>query len=378
MQIHDKNQLDHDELIHLIALSMLPSLGALRLKEVINRWTSCSRAFEEIFRNKAFQKAIFEEKSRHSASHYLKMAENEMAFTQGQGIKLVTMWDEAYPHRLAECPDAPVLLYIKGESPKNNNHVLAVVGTRKATDLGYGACRELIRGLADLDVCIVSGMARGIDTCAHETALEVGLTTLAILGNGLNRTYPTSNTQLSMEILEKGALITEFPTSSVYNKGNFPSRNRIIAGLADAVVVVESAEKGGSLITADIANSYNREVFAIPGRPDDMLSRGCNNLIKSDRAALIDHAEDLLRWMSWAPSKQRTPVQTSLFEDLDENEKKIVESLSRKGELHIEQMLDDISLIISELSAILLDLELRGILESRAGKMYRLKGGINR
>jgi DNA processing protein len=257
----------------------------------------------------------------------------------------------------------------------NTAHVLSIVGTRNATNYGKQVCEELIQQIAERNygVLIVSGLAYGIDIQAHKSAIKFGLPTVGVVAHGLDKLYPSLHAETARKMTENGGLVTDFPSGTKIDPSNFIRRNRIIAGLADATVVVESAEKGGALITAEIASSYNRDVFAFPGRAGDIYSKGCNQLIRNSGANLIEGIDDLEFFMGWEKSSGNKPVQSSLFVELNPDEEKIVGLLQEHGELFVDQISSGLNLPGSRVSALLLNLEFKNVLVSLPGKMYKLK-----
>ncbi|MFW5945228.1 MAG: DNA-processing protein DprA, partial [Bacteroidota bacterium] len=304
-------------------------------------------------------------------------AEREMAFIENYQIDVYFYLDDRYPKRLKNCEDAPVLFYSKGEVNFESIRVLSVVGTRRATDRGIEACQKLIAELSrnSKDLIVVSGLAYGIDICAHKAALANGLQTISVLGHGLDIIYPSVHRSVAGKIVNQGALVTEFSSYTKFIKSNFVCRNRIIAGLADATVVVESGERGGALITADLANSYNRDVFAFPGRVEDSRSKGCNQLIKTNKAALIEGVDDLEYILGWELNRCRNKiVQQEIFKDLGTSEKNIVSLIREKGELSINELSIRLGLPVSKVSPLLLDLEFEGLIKCLPGNRYKAAG----
>lgn len=307
----------------------------------------------------------------HSKS-YLNAAEEELTFIQKHDIQLLWIEDKDFPKRLLHCDDAPILLYYKGTANLNPPRTVSIVGTRLATSYGKRICESLIKDLTKLDVQIISGLAYGIDAHAHRQSLHNNIETIAVLGHGLDRIYPSAHRELASKILTHGGLLTEFASGTNPDRQNFPMRNRIIAGLADVTIVVEAAIKGGALITAEIANSYNRDVCAFPGGIDQDLSAGCNYLIKTNRAHLIRNAHDLCHLMNWEVDKKEVSNQLKLIPDkLNKDELRIYQFIQEKQQVSI----DDISLYCnwpqSKLAIILLELELKGTILSLPGKIYR-------
>lgn len=308
----------------------------------------------------------------------MAFAEKEIAFIEKHGIGLYYYKDANYPYRLAQCVDAPLLMYAKGNVNVDTKHVLSIVGTRMPSERGKDWCRRLVLDLAAKvpDLTIVSGLAYGIDVVAHKAALEAGIPTVIIPAHGLDRIYPAVHRQVAVRALEKGGILTEYACGTEPERFNFVARNRIVAGLADAVVVVESKKKGGSLITAEMAIDYGRDVFAMPGRLDDVCSAGCNDLIKRNKAQLIEAADDLIAAMQWEEVK-REVVQTTMVEmlaNLSPTQERLV-ALLREAEdgLHINQIVMETQLSYGTVSAELVMLELEDIVKSMPGGMWRIK-----
>lgn len=296
----------------------------------------------------------------------------ELLFIEKYKIKVLFCTDPGFPKRLIDCVDSPVLLYYRGNADLNSDKILGVVGTRNATEYGKNLIRKMMEDLASQDILIISGLAYGIDTMAHKYALENKLNTVGVLGHGLNTLYPAQNKNLARQMTEHGGLLTEFPSSNQMLPSNFPQRNRIVAGMCDALLVVESANKGGALITANIANSYNKDVFAVPGNINDKYSQGCNFLLKTHKAYLIENADDILKSMSWSSEKVKPKAQKQLFLNLDPKEKRIVELLKEHGQIEIDQLMKLMRSNNSEYAATLLELEMNGIIISLPGKRFKL------
>lgn len=308
-------------------------------------------------------------------SEALRLADAELSFIERHQVQVFYYKDAGYPYRLAQCVDAPLMLYAKGNVNVSPQKVISVVGTRMPSERGKDWCYGLIADLAQMvpDVTVVSGLAYGIDVTAHRAAIEHGVPTIIVPAHGLDRIYPTAHRNVAVQALENGGILTEYPTGTEPEKYNFVARNRIIAGLADAVVVVESKQKGGSLITAQMAQDYNREVFALPGRIDDANSAGCNQLIKKQQAQLIENAADLVEYMQWQPAAQ--PIQTSLVEltcDLSDTQRTILDLLrTAEDGLHINQIVMETQLPYSDISSQLIMMELNDIAKSMPGGMWR-------
>lgn len=304
----------------------------------------------------------------------LQRAEQEWDFIQKHGVKIYHIDDDDYPARLREAPDAPQLLYGKGNI-SFDGHFLSVVGTRGASDRGKQMCHDLVVELAARvpNLTIVSGLAYGIDVAAHRAALEAGIPTLIIPAHGLDRIYPQLHRQVAVDALANGGILTEYPSGTEPHPGNFLARNRIIAGLSEATVVVESKITGGSLVTANIAFSYSRDVFAVPGRPKDLLAEGCNSLIRRNIAGLISSADDLIDALGWEEKPKATQTSLNdLFAELTPDEELIMTSLrAYEDGVHVNTLLAEIKMSYANLSANLFTLELKGLVRSLPGAMYR-------
>lgn len=306
-------------------------------------------------------------------------AEEELAFDQAHGIRPLTPSDPDYPHRLAECEDAPLVVYYKGNADLNQSRVINIVGTRKCTTYGQDLIRRFVTDLTELcpHVLVVSGLAYGVDICAHRKALETGLETVAVLAHGLDTIYPNSHRATAVAMLSQGGLLTEFMTRTNADKINFVRRNRIVAGMSDACILVESAAHGGGLITAEISREYGRDVFAFPGRVGDSYSEGCNNLIRDNGAALLTDAASFVRTMGWegdaALAKAREEgIDRQLFADLSDEEQKVVAVLQGNNDLHLNMLSVQAGIPVNRLTGVLFELEMKGIVRTHAGGMYHL------
>ena len=305
-------------------------------------------------------------------------AQKELEFIDKHNIGLYFYKDDNYPYRLASCVDAPILLYSKGNVNLNAKHMVSVVGTRMPSERGKDWCRRLVLDLAEQvpDLTIVSGLAYGIDIVAHKAAIEAGIPTIIVPAHGLDRIYPAVHRNVAVQALDKGGIVTEYTCGTEPERFNFVARNRIVAGLADAVVIVESKRKGGSLITADMAVDYGRDVFAVPGRIDDECSAGCNQLIKCNKAHMIETAEDLVKNMQWGYSTSQ-PKQTTMVEllyNLSEPQQKLYELLREAEDgLHINQLVMEAQIGYNIVSAELVMMELQDVVKSMPGGMWRVK-----
>lgn len=361
-------------LLYQIALTLIPGIGDVLGKKLVTYCGSAEAVFREkkklVTRIPRVGQKILE---AISDREILERAERELAFVEKFRIRPLFFLDKDYPFRLKNCIDGPVLLYYKGTADLNVSKIIGVVGTRNATEYGKSACHGIISELAQDKVMIVSGLAYGIDSCAHRAALEHNLDTIGVLGHGLDRIYPYQNKSLAERMLKNGGLLTDFVSETRPDRENFPKRNRIIAGICDAILVVEAAGKGGALITAEIANSYNRDVFAIPGRIHDPFSEGANLLIRQNKAALVQSADDIRYMMGWEQKEKKTDgYQKKFFLEMTPDEALLVDYLGRSGSSGIDDIAIQCNLSMSKTSAALLNLEFEGIVKSLPGKVYEL------
>lgn len=368
-----------DERICSLALTLCPGIGLLGARRLVGGMGSAAAVFQ-------YRKELPERMPGVSASvisaldneEAFRRAEEELAFAEKNGIVCLTLGSEDYPSRLRECEDAPVALFFKGKGNLNSLHVVSMVGTRRATDYGRQFCADFVRDLAALcpDALVVSGLAYGIDIHSHCAALENGLSTVGVLAHGLDRIYPSVHRRVAASMLEVGGLLTEFPSDTQPDRYNFVRRNRIVAGMADAVVVVESASHGGSLITAELAEGYHRDCFAVPGRAGDEYSEGCNRLIRDQHASLLLSAEDLVNSLGWHASRRQPEagggIQRSLFPSLTEEEALVVRILEARREMHINALVVEANIPVHRMSALLFELEMKGVVKALVGGQYRL------
>lgn len=366
-----------DTTLHFkLALSMIPGVGGVLARNLVAYVGSVEGIFNEPVAKLVKIPGIGEVNARRiREKEVLLRAEKELQFIEKHQVTIYFYLDENYPRRLRSCPDAPVLFFSSGNVRLDAEKVISVVGTRNATEYGRQLCDELIRDLSARghDLLVISGLAYGIDIQAHKSALKYQVPTAAVLGHGLDRLYPAAHAKVAQNMLETGGLVTDFPSQTKIDPSNFLRRNRIIAGLADAVVVAESGEKGGALVTADIAASYDRDVFVFPGRVGDLYSKGCNRLIKNNLAALIESAADLEYFMRWEMTTPGQPVQQQLFVELSTEEQQIGKVLRDNGKMFIDLICQETGLPMGKVSALLLELEFRGVVDALPGKMYRLR-----
>lgn len=368
----------NDEHLCSIALTLCPGIGHIGAKRLIDGMGSAVDTFR---RRKELPELLPTVNSAVVAAldcpaAFLR-AEQEMKFIEKNHISCLTLNDEAYPSRLRECEDAPIVLFFKGNTNLNRLQVINIVGTRRATEYGKEFCANFLRDLSALcpDVLVVSGLAYGIDIHAHRAALANRFSTVAVLAHGLDRIYPYVHRKTAIDMLESGGLLTEFLTQTNPDRFNFVSRNRIVAGMCDATIVVESSEKGGSLITAELAEGYHRDCFAVPGRVTDATSLGCNMLIRDNKAALIQSAEDfvgIMGWMTTGRQEKEQSIQRDFFPVLSEEEDCIVRILSRQGDLHINTLVVEANLPVNRVSALLFELEMKGVVKALVGGLYHL------
>lgn len=362
-----------EQLLYYIALSRVNGIGPVAIKNLIAYCGSGQAVFKSSKAKLLKVPGIGEDKAQAILdTDLIKEAETELNFIDKYQIKPLFFTDADYPQRLKDCNDAPAMLYFKGNADLNAAHVIAVVGTRKATDYGKDVTRKLMKDLQKQGVLVVSGLAYGIDITAHQAALDNDLPTVGVLGHGLNKIYPAAHKTTASKMVENGGLLTEYLSTDEMHPSNFPNRNRIVAGMSDVTIVIESAIEGGALLTANIAYTYNRDVAAFPGRTSDKYSSGCNYLIKHQKAILIESAEDLLREMNWqTEAKDNKPKQRVLALDLSSEELRIYEALKSQHELDIDALLAHTGLPSGKLANLLLEMEMNGLLSSLPGKRYR-------
>ncbi len=360
----------------LLALSMIPSVGSITAKKLIDHAGSAEAVFNlekrELLGIPGIGRILAE---RVSEKGILEKALAEEEYCRKKGIRIIGIWDEDYPGRLKECADAPLILFYRGRDVLKGKRIVSIVGTRRATSYGSVLTEKLIQDLSDYypETVIVSGLAYGIDYLAHSVALSSGLNTVAVLGHGLQTIYPAEHRGAAMKILEQGGLVTDFHHWEKPERNNFIKRNRIIAGLADATIVVESGMTGGALITADIAFSYNREVFAFPGKVGQARSEGCNDLIKRNKAGLIEGLRDFEYFMGWQRENQQSPFrQRMLFLEFTDEQKVILKALEEGETLNPDSISLCTGIPVGRVSAELFDLELKGVLKGLPGNHYRL------
>lgn len=359
------------ELFYILALQKVEGVGDIMAKKLMSH---CGSA-EAVFKTKTQQLAAIDGvgssllKNLKDETVFDK-ANKELEYIQNNNINVSFFQDENYPDKLKHCVDAPVLLFTAGNIDLKNRKIISIVGTRQITSYGTEFCKKFIEDLIPLDPVIVSGFAYGVDIVAHQLAMENNLQTIGVLAHGLNQIYPKNHKKYMAKMELNGGFMTEFWSSSNPDKENFVKRNRIVAGISEATIVIESAERGGSLITANMANDYNRDVFAVPGRTTDKYSAGCNNLIKTQKANVLTSAADLVYMLNWDIKEEPKAVQKQLFVSLDNDEQKIYDYLLKTGKELMDIIALECEFPIYRVSSILLNMELKGVIRPLPGKLF--------
>jgi len=365
-----------DSLRYQVALNMLPGIGSVIAKQLVSYCGSVEAIFSST--NGKLEKIPGigpKTISLIKKSDLLEAADKEIEKCAKNDVRIIFYTDKDYPYKLKQTIDGPLILYTKGKGEINPSRAIAIVGTRQATEYGRSVTEQLVNDLRSYGAAIVSGLAYGIDITAHKAAVEAGIPTHAVLGSGVDVIYPALHRETAEKLQANGALISEFPLGTKPEAYNFPARNRIIAGMSDAVVVIEAAEKGGALITADIANSYNREVFALPGNLDHRFSVGCNKLIQQQKAIIFTNVENLVKELNW-DIKEGGQVRTldQSLESFSEDERMIINLLTEeKSGLQIDKLAWKSQLTVNQLAGVLLSLEFSGVIKSLPGKKYQLR-----
>lgn len=369
----------NQNLIYQIGITLVKGIGNIIAKQILENPEHVSLIFtgkKQLLERIGLSQRLIAEIRRPEP---LKRAEEEIGFMEKNKITPLFITDEAYPERLRGCADSPVMLYYRGNADLNTAKIISIVGTRSASQYGREMTEQLIAGFREKfpETLIVSGLAYGIDIFAHRAALREDMATVGILAHGLDRIYPSEHRNVAVEMIRKGGLLTDFISKTVPNRQNFVKRNRIIAGIADCTVIVESAEKGGALITAHIADAYNRDVFACPGKVFDKYSSGCNALIKRKKATMITSIQDIFKEMNWVADTEtdsRQPVQRNLFAELTPEEKTVADLLAKAKRLQLNSLAIELDMPVGRLSGMLLEMEMKGAVYCRAGGVYCLSG----
>ena len=365
-----------NELLYQLALTEVPNIGCVHAKILAQEFGSAEKIFKAKQQLLEKIEGIGEVRAKAiKAFNNFSKAEDEIKFIEKYKIIPLFLTDKNYPQRLLNCYDSPTLLFYKGDADLNASKVVAIIGTRNHTEYGKQQTEKLVKELSSQNILVVSGMAFGIDAIAHKTAFKNNLATVGVLGHGLDQIYPPEHSTLAKDMLKHGGgLLTEFRSNTKPDKHNFPTRNRIVAGMSDATVVIETGEKGGSMITAELANGYNKDVFALPGRVNDHKSTGCNFLIRNNKAMLLTDAEELIEVMGWEEKSQRSGArsQKELFIELSKDEKIIVDILKEKDLVHVDELNFKSGLSSSSMAVAILNLELQGVVATLPGKLYKL------
>lgn len=364
----------YTDLLYQLALTRVPNIGHVQAKTLTEYFGSAAAVFKASQQQLERVEGVGTIRAR-SIKEFRNFseAEKEIEFIRKYGIQPLHFTDKDYPKRLLNCYDPPTLLFYKGNTSLNASRLVAIVGTRNNTEYGKSFTEKLVKSLAELDCVVVSGLAFGIDAVAHKCAVKLQIPTIGVVGHGLDTIYPGEHASLAKQMLKNGGILTEFPSRTKPDKYNFPSRNRVVAGITDATIIVESGIKGGSIITAEMASDYHRDVFAVPGRAIDAKSAGCNELIRNNRAAMLTDPEQFGEAMGWTLSKKaEKTVQKEMFIELNEEEKKIMETLRNHGHVNIDDLKFQLGMSNSTLAAILLQLEMQGLLKVLPGNQYAL------
>lgn len=362
-----------DHLLYQIALTQLPQVGALTAKNLVSYCGSAEGVFKATRREllkipgigTVVTNSVLSAKTFH-------LAEQEIDFLEKNRVEAVFYTDERYPTRLKQCPDGPVLLFFKGSTVEllHNERIVAIVGTRQPTDYGKALCEEIIEGLKPYNPLIISGLAYGIDVTAHRKACLIDVPNIGVLGHGLGSIYPSQHRSIALKMIENGGLLSEYIHSAKPDREHFPMRNRIIAGMCDALIVIETAASGGSMISAQLAADYSRDLFAVPGRVNDPKSAGCNYLIQNGSARLTVSAIDIAEAMFWEENGKKTTRQTQLLLDLSAEEEHLLQNIREKPEIAIDQLSVVSRMPPGELASALLGLEFKGAIRTLPGKRY--------
>ncbi|REG98866.1 DNA-processing protein DprA [Flavobacterium aquicola] len=363
--------MSEENIYHLLALLRIEGVGDIMAKKLLTHFGTA----ENVLNAKQQQLAVIDGVGSVLLKNFkdksvFEKAKQELDFIQRNNVEVLSFQDRNYPDRLKHCIDSPVLLFSSGNINLKNRRIISIVGTRQITSYGTEFCKKLIEDLVPLDPIIVSGFAYGVDIVAHQLAMDHGLQTIGVVAHGLNQIYPKPHKKYVAKMEQNGGFMTEFWSNSNPDKENFVRRNRIVAGISEATIVIESADKGGSLITANMANDYNRDVFAVPGRTTDKFSQGCNNLIKTQKANVLTTAADLIYILNWDIGKETAPIQKQLFVTLEDDEQKVYDYLLKTGKEQMDIIALHCDFPIYRISGLLLNMELKGVIRPLPGKMF--------
>ncbi len=363
--------MDTDEKALYLALSLTPNVGAITAKNIIAYCGGIDQVFSksknELLKIPGVGPGFV---ANFKPEETLPKAQKELALFLKNNIQVLTYHDKAYPKRLLHQDDAPIILFYKGDFDLNYYRTVGIVGTRTPTTYGTTICEKIVQELLPYNVAIISGLAFGVDSVAHRKSVELNIPTIGVLGNGLPKVYPLEHTSLSEKMLLNGGLLSEVTFNGKPARENFPMRNRIIAGLCDALIIIQSKAKGGSIITAELANQYNKDVFAVPGKVTDEFSEGCNKLIKQNKAHLIESARDIAYIMRWEEIDASKYIQKQLFVDLSNQEQNVLDVIRENREITIDMLSFKLQMTPSEMAAVLLELEFKGLIKTLPGKKY--------
>lgn len=362
-----------EELLYQVALTMIPELGSVKAKILIEHFGDAAAIFKARKKEISSLEGIGELNARRLKEwNGFSEAEAEILFTEKHHLQTLFLTDKGYPQRLLHCYDPPTLLYYRGNANLNSSRIISIIGTRNHTEYGKQVTEQLVQSLQTHQVLIVSGLAFGIDAIAHKASLQNGITTIGVLAHGMDTIYPAQHKSLAKEMLEGGGLVTEFRKNTKPDKHNFPRRNRIVAGMSDATIVIETAVKGGSMITAELACNYNRDLYAIPGKITDTKSGGCLKLISQNKAILLTGATQLVELMGWEEKKKNIKKQKELFIELSTEERMILNLMNESEATPIDVLYIKSGLSSSSVAAAILNLEIQNVICSLPGKMYKL------
>ncbi|TCI92151.1 DNA-processing protein DprA [Tenacibaculum sp. M341] len=362
-----------EELFAVLRLQRTPKIGDIIAKKLIQTTGSASQIFKEkkssLLKIDGIGQLIVDGLLN---ENYIKATEKEFSYIKEKEIAYSFYLNDNYPKSLANCIDSPILFFYDGNINWNNSKIISVVGTRNMTNYGRDFCNELIKDLTPYNPIIVSGFAYGVDICAHRAAIENDLQTIAVLAHGLDQIYPKTHKKYMKDVMNNGGFISEFWHDEDPMRENFLKRNRVVAGISKATIIIESANKGGSLVTADIANSYHRDVFAVPGRTSDVYSKGCNRLIKENQAHLLSSAEDIITMLNWDLQKETKTIQPQLFLQLTPIEQKVYDYLLKNGKQLLDVIALNCEIPVYQLSSILVQMELNGVVKPLPGKLFEV------
>ena len=360
------------DLLHKIALTKISGVGSITARQLVSHCGGAKEVFEtsrqELLKIPSIGPVLVD--ALKSPQKALEEAEKELEFIEKHNIQALFYTDPAFPQRLKFQHDCPFLLYFKGNANLNHHRVVGIVGTRKPTPYGEQMCKEIIEGLKPYNIMVISGLAYGIDITAHKKSVDLGIENVGAVAHGLSLIYPNDHRKVAAKMIECGGILSEYTSEVQPDPRHFPMRNRLIAGMCDALLVVETAESGGSMISAELAFSYNKDVFAVPGRVKEKYSQGCNLLIKSNKAALVESAQDIANAMNWELLDAKKSIQTNLFVTLEPDEQRLVDMLNQNGTSSIDELSFKMNLPPSEMAVLLLNLEFKAVIKSLPGKRY--------